>query len=64
MSNYRPISLLTSFSRIFERVIHTWLLEPLHNNILSREQFGFQMTLTSENATYILMNEILNFFEQ
>jgi len=65
VSNYRPISLLTSFSKIFEKVMQTRLLEPLHNNnILSREQFGFQMTLTSDNATYILMNEILNVFEQ
>jgi Notch-like protein len=65
VSNYRPISLLTSFSKIFEKVMQTWLLEPLHNNnILSREQFEFQMTLTSENATCILMNEILNFSEQ
>jgi hypothetical protein len=45
--------------------MQTRLLEPLHNNnILSREQFGFQMTLTSENGTYILMNEILHVFKQ
>jgi hypothetical protein len=37
------------------------LFKHLHNdNILYREQFGFQMKLTTENATYKSMNEILN----
>jgi len=36
------------------------LLDHLHNNILSREKYGFWMKLTSEQATFKLMNEILN----
>jgi len=31
-----------------------------YNNILWREQYGFQIKLTTENATYKLINEILN----
>ena len=30
------------------------------NNILCRKQYGFSMKLTTENATYKLMKEILN----
>jgi hypothetical protein len=40
--NYRPISLLTSFSEIFERVMFVRLHHHLTiNNILANEQFGF-----------------------
>jgi hypothetical protein len=40
--NYRPISLLTSFSKIFERVMFLRLRHHLTtNNILANEQFGF-----------------------
>jgi len=36
-------------------------LKHLHNNNIScREQYGFQMKLTTENAAYKLINEILN----
>jgi hypothetical protein len=59
--NYRPISLLPIFSKILERVIHTRLLEHLHEyNILSSEQYGFQPNLNTDNATYQLTNTILN----
>jgi hypothetical protein len=40
--------------------MQTRLLDHLYNNILSRKKYGFWMTLTSEKATYKLMNEILN----
>jgi hypothetical protein len=57
VSNYRPISLLTSFSKIFEKVMQTRLLEHLHYiNIFSKEQCGFGMKLTTESATYKPVN--------
>jgi Notch-like protein len=41
-SNYRPISLLTSFSKIFQRVVFVRLCHDLtNNNVLPNEQFGF-----------------------
>ena len=41
ISNYRPISLLTSFSKIFEKIIFTRLMHHLSDNhILAKEQFG------------------------
>jgi hypothetical protein len=41
-SNYRPISLLPSFSKIFEKVIHKRLFDHLNNNaILNEYQYSF-----------------------
>jgi hypothetical protein len=46
ISNYRPMSLLTSFSKIFEKVIYGRLIKHVvNNNILVNEQFGFRGTL-------------------
>jgi hypothetical protein len=60
VSNYRPISLLTSFSKILEKVLHTRLLDHLHkNSIIGKEQYGFQKGLTTDNAVYKLINEVL-----
>jgi hypothetical protein len=42
-SNYRPISILTSISKIFEKVMHSRLLKHLDDSsILSKHQFGFK----------------------
>jgi hypothetical protein len=42
MANYRPISLLTFFSKIFEKVIFNKLKHHINiNNILVQEQYGF-----------------------
>ena len=60
-SNYRPISLLTSFSKILENVIQTSLLDHLHkNSIIIKKQYGFRRGFTMENAVYKLINEVLN----
>jgi len=59
--NYRPISILTSFSKIFEKVMHTRLLKHLSNhNILVQEHYGFRTNLKTDDATFHLTNEILN----
>jgi hypothetical protein len=61
VSNYSPISLLTSFSKILEKVIQTRLPDHLHkNNIISKEQYGFQKELTTDDVVYKLINEVLN----
>jgi hypothetical protein len=61
VSSYRPISLLTSFSKIFEEVMHFRILNHLtEHNILSTEQYGLQTNLKTNNATYKLTTEILN----
>ena len=40
--NYRPISLLTSFSKVIEKLIYVRLLDHINTNcILVNEQYGF-----------------------
>jgi hypothetical protein len=61
MTNYRPISLLTSFSKVFENIIYVRNLDHLNRyNILSTEQYGFRKGLKTDNAVYKLTTEILN----
>ena len=59
-SNYRPISLLPVFSEIFEKVVYKRVFEHLNNNVvLNEHQCGFQSKVLTENASYILLHEIL-----
>jgi len=51
ISNYRPISMLTNFSKIFEKIIKSRLISYLeNNNLLSKNQYGFRPGLSTENA--------------
>jgi hypothetical protein len=60
MTNYRPISLLTSFSKVFEKIIYERLLQHIEiNNILVEEQFGFRPSASTDEASR-LIEEILN----
>jgi hypothetical protein len=60
LSNYRPISLLTSFSKVFEKVIKKQLFNHASvYNILSKAQFGFRTNMSTDNAIYQLTNKIL-----
>jgi hypothetical protein len=60
ISNYRPISLLISFSNVFEKVLHIRLSEQINNNnILVEEQFGFRIQSTTEKPIYKLITGIL-----
>ena len=51
ISNYRPISVLSSFSKIFKKVVSTRLIKYLDaNNILHQSQFGFRAKLSTSMA--------------
>ena len=51
VSNYRPISLLSLPSKILERIVHNKLLDYLlSNSLLSRSQFGFQPSSSTQEA--------------
>jgi len=59
-TNYRPISLLTSFSKVFERALYIRVTEHLNiNNWLVGNQFGFGKSTATEDAIFKLTNEIL-----
>jgi len=60
-SNYRPISLLTSFSKIIEKIIYKRLYSYLNdNNILVDDQYGFREKLSTKMAIYTLLNNVLS----
>ena len=64
-SNYRPISLLTSFSKIIEKIIFKRLHNYLNdNNILVGDQYGFREQLSTETAIYTLLNNVLSSFDR
>ena len=59
LSNYRPISLLPSISKIFEKVILIQLTEYLNNNnILHKNQYGFRKHHSTELACLHLVDKI------
>ena len=57
MNNYRPISLLPVFSKIFEKVVQNQLYEYLiSNNLLFESQHGFRENYSTETATIELVD--------
>jgi hypothetical protein len=49
MANYRPVSLLTSFSKVFEKIVYERLLQHINiNNISVEEQFGFRPATSTD----------------
>lgn len=57
--NYRPISLLTSFSKIFERAIKKRLVKFLdENDILSETQYGFRKGKCTTHAILNLVEDL------
>ena len=59
-SNYRPISLLPSISKIFEYVIFFQLMEYFTiNNLFCMQQFGFRPGHSTELAALRLINHII-----
>ena len=51
VNNYRPISVLTQFNRIFERILAKRLLSFFEKNkIITRKQFGFLKNHNTEHA--------------
>ena len=58
-SNYRPISLLPSLSKIFEKIILIQLTEYLDkNNIITAHQYGFRKKHSTELAALHLTDHI------
>ena len=56
MTNWRPISLLPLFSKIYEKIVHRRLYEYLDKlRILSDSQFGFRTKHSTVHAAYHLL---------
>ena len=51
VNNFRPISLLSIFDKIIEKIVHSRLYSFLENyNILFKNQFGFRKNNSTVNA--------------
>ena len=63
--NYRPISLLSNFSKFFEKVIYNRLVEFADkHDILYRCQFGFRKNYSTSHALIYLVNKIASAIDQ
>jgi hypothetical protein len=59
-SNYRPISLLTSFSKLIKKMLHKRLYHFLdQQKIFVNKQYGFRQKAATETAAFSLLNTIL-----
>ena len=60
MDNYRPISLLTSISKLLEKVVFTQLYDYFHKNqLFYSSQYGFRKLHSTEFAALELTDRIL-----
>lgn len=60
VSNYRPISVLTSLSKVLEKVLNSRLINFLEkNDILAHNQYGFRKQKSTEDAVMDLTNNIV-----
>ena len=60
VNNYRPISILTFFSKIFEKIMYNHVLDFLDDNsILYERQFGFRKNIQLYRQSSLLSIELL-----
>ncbi|MBY0379860.1 MAG: reverse transcriptase family protein, partial [Burkholderiales bacterium] len=59
MNNYRPISLLSIFSKILEKIVCNKLTDFLEtNSLLSSHQFGFRKSHSTTHPMTLLLNKL------
>jgi hypothetical protein len=65
MTNYRPILLLTTFSKVLEKVMYNRLSHHMHTNIiLVLEQSGFRKGVSTEDVAFKLTDNVLKSINQ
>ena len=61
VTNYRPISLLSVFSKILEKIVHKQLYEFLQlNSVIYESQFGFQKNRSTLHSLIEIVENIRN----
>ena len=65
ISNYRPISLLPSISKILEKIVYTRLYKFINKyNILNSNQYGFRKNFSTDLALLQIYDKITNAIAQ
>ena len=59
VQNYRPISMLPAFSKIFERIVYNRIFKFItDNNVLSNNQYGFRPGHSTSHALISFVNKV------
>lgn len=59
--NYRPISLISNFAKILEKILHQRLLKFVNKcNIISNKQYGFLKNKGTKDALDFIVDKVLN----
>jgi len=65
LSNYRPISLLTIISKVFESLINKYLISHLEsNNLLSDHQYGFRSSRSTADLLTVITDRFYRAFDK
>lgn len=65
VNDYRPISLLSTFSKILEKLVSNRVVSFLQeNNIIDKYQFGFQASNSTVHPMIHLLNKVSNALNQ
>ena len=62
-TNYRPISLLITISKILEKIMYSRVYDFLNENQIYKSQYGFQKYHSCENAVTELVSSIIKGWE-
>ena len=61
VSNYRPISVLSFYSKIFEKMMYEYVVEFMDKNkIIFKNQFGFRKNHSTQHAVISLIHNIIH----
>lgn len=59
INNYRPISILPSLSKVFEKLLNSRLISYLNSyKLLATQQYGFRANISTEDAVINLCNTV------
>ena len=64
LNNYRPISILPTISKVFERLIFGKIYNYINtNSLLCEQQYGFRSGHSTELATIKLIDKIIQYMD-